>query len=529
MKTPLTHPNTCACIRSILLCSGFCLSLPAAELRYTLTPAVNNKQLGTAYAPAGDVNGDGITDLAVADPSYKSGTFFGSGVVYIVSGADGTMLRTYQGDAASSQYFGNSLAALDANGDGVTDLAVGSPGYAGSLGYGAGAVRVYSGTDGSLLSFVTGTASSQFGTSVANAGDQNGDGSDDLYVGAPMANSNRGAVHVLSGVNGSILRTINAAVTFGAFGTTLAVLGDIDADGLNDIAIGSPSQRSGTIGNAGKVSIIRSSDGGIAAEKLGAAVYNRLGQSLVTASDANGDGLTDLMIGSYSGGIGLLVSGTDLSTLRDFSIPTLPAYQPLTVGGCVDYDEDGVADLMIGSPALNQAVSPAVGGVRILSGIDASTLFEINAAAANTGLGGSLRPLPGYGFALGENTLASPATGGTGFAHLYYIEPKPPVIDTDGDGLLDDVDAVPQSIMDATVSILGYDSGVENRADETGMTLADRYAALGELSDYRRPSQYVIAAKSLTAELYADKLITRKEFTRLTAASALGVAESRRR
>jgi hypothetical protein len=47
--------------------------------------------------------------------------------------------------------------------------------------------------------------------------------------------------------------------------------------------------------------------------------------------------------------------------------------------------------------------------------------------------------------------------------------------------------------------------------------------------DYRRPSQYIIAAKSLTAQLYADKLITRKEFTRLIAASALDVAECRRR
>lgn len=527
--TPLAHTRTRARIWSILLCPGFCLSLPAAELQFTLTPTADNKQFGTAYASAGDIDGDGLTDLAVSDPSYRSGALLSSGIVYIVSGADGTLLRTYQGDAAASQYFGFSLAALDANGDGITDLAVGSPGYAGTIGYGAGAVRIYSGADGALLSFTVGTITSQYGSSLANAGDQNGDGSDDLYVGAPMANSNRGAVYVQSGLDGTVLRTINPAISFTSFGTALAALGDVDSDGLNDVAIASPGFRSGTIANAGKISIIRSSDGGIAVERAGTAVYNRLGQSLAPAADANGDGFADLMIGSYSGGIALLVSGTDLSTLLDVSIPTLPAFQPVNVGGSVDYDDDGVADLMIGSPALNQTVTPAAGGVRILSGLDGSALFELMATAAYTGLGTSMAPLPGFGFAIGENMLVEATTGGSGFAHLYYIEQEEPVIDSDGDGFLDDVDAVPQSIMDPVISILGLSSSVPNRVDSSGTTLADRFAALGILSDYRKPAQYLLAATSLTADLLSNKLVSKKEAVRLIATSAVSVVLGSRR
>ena len=527
--TPLTHPNTRACLRSILLCTGLSLPLHAAELQFTLTPTANNKQLGTSFASVGDIDGDGVTDLAVGDPSYKSGTFLGSGIVYIVSGADGTMLRAYQGDAAASQFFGSSRAALDANGDGVTDLAVGSPGYAGSIGYGAGAVRVYSGTDGALLTFTTGTAASQFGSSVVNAGDQNGDGRDDLYVGAPSANSNRGAVYAQSGADGSTLRTVNSPVTFGSFGVTLAALGDVDGDGLKDVAVGSPSLRNGTIGNAGKVSILRSSDGSFAAEVPGTVVYTRLGQSLAPAPDANGDGQADLLIGSYSGGVALLVSGTDLTTIRNLSVAGLPAYQPVNVGGAVDYDEDGVADVMIGSPALNTAVTPAAGGSRIVSGVDGSTLHEVLATAAYTGLGVSQAPLPGYGFAIGENGLIDAATGGSGFAYIHYIEPEPVVIDSDGDGILDDVDAVPQSIMDATVSILGTNSNVPNRVDDSGTTLADRFAALGLLSDYLRPSRYLAASTRLVTELYSSQLVSKKEAARLVAASAVGVAASSRR
>lgn len=523
--TPLTHPDTRACLRAILLCTGLSLPLHAAELQFTLTPTADNRQLGTTYASVGDIDGDGVTDIAVSDPSYLAETFLGSGIVYIVSGADGALLRTYQADAAAAQYFGSSLAALDANGDGVTDLAVGSPGYAGSTGYGTGAVRVYSGTDGSLLSFATGVASSQYGAAIANAGDQDGDGRDDLYVGAPIVNSNRGAVYVQSGLDGSILRTVNSPITFGSFGVTLATLGDVDGDGRKDVAIGSPGLRNGTIGNAGKVSILRSSDSVFAVEIPGTTVYARLGQTLASAPDANGDGQADVLIGSYSGGLALLVSGTDLTTIRDLSVPGLAAFQPVNVGGAVDLDEDGVADFMIGSPGLNTSVSPPAGGSRIVSGADGSTLHEVLATAAYTGLGLSQSPLPGYGFAIGENAVVDAATGGSGFAYIHYIEPdiEVPPVDTDGDGILDDVDAVPQSIMDATVAILGINSSVANRVDSTGTTLADRFAELGVLSDYRRPSQYLVAATLLIADLYSEKLVTKKEATRLIAASAVGV------
>ena len=274
MKTPLTHPRTLPRLPALFLATGFCLPLlHGADLQFSLAAGPDNAQLGSAYASVGDINGDGIKDLAVSDPSFRSGgTESASGIVYLVSGADGAAIRSYEGVPAPSQYFGLSIAALDADGDGVTDLAVGSPGTSDDVGYGAGAVRVYSGATGALLTTTTGVWSSPNGSSRAKAGGQNGDGIQDLYVGAPNAGSYLGAVYVQSGRDGSILRTIMSDVSFASFGTTIATLGDIDGDGKADLAVGAPGLRTAS-GYNGRVSIIRSSDGVAAAQITGTGVY----------------------------------------------------------------------------------------------------------------------------------------------------------------------------------------------------------------------------------------------------------------
>ncbi|WP_367871267.1 VCBS repeat-containing protein [Luteolibacter sp. Populi] len=525
MNTPLTSLRLKALF---LLAAGSYLPLPlhGAEFAFDLLPEAENQQLGSTFAAVGDVDGDGTADVAISDPSYLAEGLFGSGVVFIVSGADGSHLRTYLPEASvSSQYFGISLAALDANGDGTIDLAVGSPGYAGETGYGTGTVRVYSGTDGSLLSAGFGTASSQFGGAIANAGDQNGDGADDLYVGAPMAFSNRGAVFVQSGSDGSILRTIQADITFTTFGTSLAAVGDIDADGKPDLAVGAPAYR--VSGNyLGRVLLIRSSDDTTVTQLPGTGSSPRLAYTLAPAADANGDGVGDLLVGSYSGGTALLVSGTDLTTIRDLSITGLPTFQPVNVGGGLDFDDDGVEDYLIGSPALNTATTPnPSGGVRIISGLDQSTLFEQLASAPFTGLGSGMRPLPGFGFAFGENSLTDAETGGRGIGHFWSIpqeDTPPPPVDTDDDGIFDDVDVVISSIMDTTVGILGVNSSVPNRVDATGTTLADRYAALPAFNK-KKPAQYLVAVTLLTLDLTKKGLLTTKEATRIVAAATVGV------
>jgi hypothetical protein len=528
------HPSIPARVANgcmALLAAGLCPHLIAAELNFSLVADADHSELGSGFAAVGDLNADGVVDVAVADRSARVGTYFGSGIVHIVSGADGSLLRTYQGDPAASQYFGSSLVALNADGDGIPDLAVGSPGQAGASGFGAGAVRIYAGVDGSLLSIIGGPDGSQLGAALANAGDQNGDGLDDLYVGAPNANGSWGGVFVLSGSDGATLREITTDVAASSFGVTLVTLGDVDGDGRADLAVGAPGFRALDGNPVGRVVLVCSSDSSIASEMTGSGsvFYNRLGESLASAADANGDDLPDLLVGSYSGGTARLVSGADFVTLVDLSIPTLRAWQPLTVGGSLDFDADGTADWLIGSPGLQTVNSQSVGAIRVISGADQTLLFEFVASVPYSGLGLSIQDLPGLGFAAGEMNLQDPVTRGFGLAHVWAVEQVQPILDSDGDGVLDDIDVVPQSIMDATVILLGIDSGVTNRVNEEGITLADRFAALGDLSDYRCPALYHAKAVQLSVQLVHQHLINGREALRLSAAALQGFLRATRR
>jgi len=484
------------------------LTSPTVELSYSLAPAANNVQLGSAFAGLDDLDGDGIADFAVADQSFiQDVRLFSSGMVCVVSGADGSLIRSHEGAPASSQFFGMEMAVLDADRDGVADLAVGAPGHRVNGVYGCGAVWVYSGANGSLLSMVEGVDGSQYGSSLANAGDQDGDGVDDLFVGAPRASASRGGVVVQSGADGSRIWAVPSPGFAGSFGVSLVRLGDIDGDGRADLAVGEPGFR-GTSYHVGRVSIFRSSDQSQVAELVGGGFYHRLGEFLAAVDDADGDGQPDVMVGSYSGGACLVVSGANLSLIADLSMPGIPMFNQMVPGGSLDVDGDGVADWLVGSTAATVIDGHSHGGLRVVSGLDRSLLFAADAEIPGSGLGLTLDVLPGLGFAAGELSLVDPVTGGRGLAHLWLVAPDP---DRDRDGVLDSDDEIPDSIMDPSVVIGGIDSGVENRADERGRTLADEFAVLGEPGDTRNQGQYVSQFTHLAKELFRSGRISRGE------------------
>jgi hypothetical protein len=527
-----------------MMAVGLCHTATAAEPLFSLAAAPDHYQLGTAFAVVGDLNGDGVPDIAVSAPATMVDSLFGSGIVHVVSGTDGATLRNYTGSPQENQMFGHSLAALDADGDGIPDLAIGAPGQSGINGHGAGAVEIFSGADGSLILAIQGPDHSNFGAAIANAGDQDGDGIDDLYVGAPQADGG-GAVYLVSAASGATLRVTASDTPDAAFGARIAMAGDIDGDGLADVVIGAPMFRTPEGNPVGKVSLVRSSDGVVAASVSGPGDYSQLGSSLATARDANADGLPDILAGTASGGTALVLSGADLTTIADLSIP-LPEFWDLTVGGSLDYDQDGTADWLIGSPAMSVSGFEVFGGIRVVSGTDQSTLYEYQAAEPYTGLGWNLAVLRGFGMAAGEIEWFDPVGGGSGLAHFWRVEEADDdgggddgggddgggddgggddgggggddgggddgeIQDRDGDGVADADDLVPDSIMDETVVLLGLDSGVDNRVDARGVTLADRYAMLGGLSDYRNPALYAVAAKQLGKDLLKGGLLDKAE------------------
>ena len=180
-----------------------------------------NSFFGKSIASVGDLDGDGVTDLAVGALSDSMGGYSRGAVYMLMLNADGTVKdstriahETNGGPTLSDQdFFGASITSLgDLDGDGITDLAVGAYGDpTGGDGDFRGAVRVLMmNSDGTVKSgtkIASGTnggptlgLNSFFGKSIASVGDLDGDGVTDLAVGArsdSMGGYNRGAVYML--------------------------------------------------------------------------------------------------------------------------------------------------------------------------------------------------------------------------------------------------------------------------------------------------------------------------------------------
>lgn len=182
---------------------------------------------GSNATGMGDVDGDGFEDYAVvaANAAVPFGSFPATGVIYVHSGRRGSLIRTMVGDQSGAQMGSAMLSIGDVNGDGVPDLAVGSPSHDFAFGN-AGRVTMFSGSDGAVLWTADGTAQGrERGICLAATPDLTGDGVPDLVAGEPGADiggPGKGRVVFLDGATGVEFGEAIGPQFFSAFGRTMA-------------------------------------------------------------------------------------------------------------------------------------------------------------------------------------------------------------------------------------------------------------------------------------------------------------------
>jgi len=267
--------------------------------------------LGNSVSTAGDVNGDGYSDVVVGAYNYSNDQS-SEGRAYVYVGSPSGLTSSPDWMAESDQVsggFGYCVStAGDINGDGYSDVIIGAHSYSNGHTYEGGAF-LYHGSKSGLASTPSWTAEGNqeqawFGWSVATAGDVNADGYSDVIVGAQGYN-NSGRVYVYrgsaAGLETSASWIKDSAQGNARFGYSVSSAGDVDGDGYSDILIGAPDYSNGqwyeghVCGFCGSALGLGFSPDWIAESDQDLA---RFGFSVSTAGDVNGDGYSDVIIGA---------------------------------------------------------------------------------------------------------------------------------------------------------------------------------------------------------------------------------------
>ena len=370
-------------------------------------------QFGSAIADPGDLEADGVRDLAVGTPFKDDGGSDKGAVWILFMDSDGRVDQQqkisdnaggFGGTISDDDLFGSALAGIsDLDGDGAFDLAVGVPGNDNGGADRGGVWILFLDAEGKVrqkqkIADDTGgfggglDDDDRFGSAVADIGDVNGDGIPDLAVGAPNdddGSDNAGAVWILfMKVDGRVETKQKISMDAGRlngnleaddhFGAALAGIGDLDKNGIPDLAVGIPGDDNGGTDRGGVFILFLDKEGKVLQKQKiaddtggfggGLDDDDRFGSAVAAIGDMNDDGISDLAVGApndndeftNAGAVWILMMNTDgkvgawqqVSGSAGGFNGNLEAEDHFgaALAGIGDLNNSGVPDLAVGAP-----------------------------------------------------------------------------------------------------------------------------------------------------------------------------------